>query len=343
MDLNRALKTVGIGPIRSLSFVEMNQIIQNFVEQLVITFPNQKLKYQEIVAKMFECHMYVAHIPENLGTANYFYKNQAIYYKEGTNFKQLDDYIVHECLHYFQDGRKSGDPLERMGLCTFQEFKIYCMALNESAVQYITSKILKRNKVQIKYAGIVLDTRSPNYFPLLCNLIEQMVFLIGENALVDSVLFSNEHFAYSFMDVAGENALKEIQAGFDTLLELKQNNNEELEKQEILIKQQYEKIQNLILTSYFDGAFTLLETIEEIEEYKQLLEDYKKYLGNVDNYYFYEQYKEKQLDKLDKKAVTISRRNSKDMLAVISNNKIFAFFRAIRNLIFKGKEEYKLK
>ncbi len=343
MDLNRTLKIVGIEPIRSLNYVEINSIVQGFAELLVNTFVNQKLNYQEIVAKMFKCNMYLANISEKFGTANYFYKNQAIYYKKESDLKKLDDYIIHECLHYFQDEREKDEKLKRMGLCTFQEFKIYCMALNEAAIQYITSRMMKTAKQQIEYSGIVLNTRSPSYYPLLCNLIEQMVYLVGEDVLVDSVLFSNDRFVYAFIDVAGEIALKEIQANFDILLELKHNKSGDILKQEMLIKQQYEKTQNLILTSYFDGAFSLIDKIEELDEYQKKLENYKQYLGNVDQYRFYEEYRDKQIEKINKKIITLSRKNSKNMLEVVSNNKIILFFRAIRNFLLKGREDYKIK
>ena len=105
MDLEKALKTVDIEPIRSLTFAEVGQIVQSFSQKLSLAFPNVKDKLPEMMEKLFACHMYLADIPESLGSANYFYKTQAIYFKIDTNFEVLDDYIVHECLHYLQDIR----------------------------------------------------------------------------------------------------------------------------------------------------------------------------------------------------------------------------------------------
>lgn len=97
----------------------------------------------------------------------------------------------------------------------------------------------------------------------------------------------------------------------------------------------YEDTQELIYTSYFNNVLYLIETIPETEEYKEKLVDFEKEI-NVDTLRErYILYKEKQLNKLDKKIITISRKNSSNTLAVISNNKFFAIFRAIRRIFIK--------
>ena len=324
MDLNKALKIMEIEPIRRLDFIEANQIMTNFVDCLLYTFPKLQLNRSALLTKMFDCTMYLANFPENLGSANYIYQNKSIYYRGDTDISILDDYMVHELIHYFQDTRDKHGKLEQMGLCYFLEFKIHGMAMNEAAVQYVTSRMLEHYEEEIEYAGITAKTISKDYYPLLCNLIMQMVYLVGEDSLIDSTLFSTDKFLYSFMDIVGETSTKEIQAGFDELLEAKQNMKTEA------IKAIYEKVQNKIFTSYFEQIH-LIETIEEAEEYKDKLEGYRDVMGNLDNYAFYNEYTEKALEKLDKKIISISRKNSKNMLTVISNNKIFAIFRLIRN------------
>ena len=97
----------------------------------------------------------------------------------------------------------------------------------------------------------------------------------------------------------------------------------------------YEDTQELIYTSYFNNVLYLIETIPETEEYKEKLVDFEKEI-NVDTLRErYILYKEKQLNKLDKKIITISRKNSSNTLAVISNNKLFAIFRAIRKIFIR--------
>lgn len=320
--------------------------MKKFVDSLVATFPEQKINRSAAMTKMFDCTMYLADFPENLGSANYFYKNQSIYFRRETDLTKLDDYMMHELIHYFQDMRDKNGRLDQMGLCYFLEFKIYGMAMNEAAVQYIASRMLKHKEEQITYCGVQVKTISPDYYPLLCNLIIQMVYLVGEDALADSTLFSTDRFLFAFMDIAGEGITKEIQTGFDQLLEAKQQlfgiqTNEERKMQEYQIQTCYEKLQNQILTAYFDGMLSLIETIEEAEEYRGKLEGYIDVMGNTDGFAFYEEYKQKQLEKLNKKIIAISRRNSRNMLAVISSNKIFTLFRLIRNFFKTRKEEYR--
>ncbi len=342
MDLEKALKTVEFEPIRSLNFAEMGPIVQKFSIGLINACPKQELRYEDVMSKMFECHMYLADMPDNFGTANYFYKNQTIYFKLDTDFSQLDDYIVHECIHYFQEQRNEKREIERIGLCVFKEFKIYCMALNEAAVQYITNNILDKPIERINYAGIVLETKSANYYPLLCNLIGQMAFLIGEEVLEESTLFGTDRFSYSFMDIIGEKAFKDIQAGFDKLLELKQTNVDDIDKQEKLIRELFDSIQTKIMTQYFDGAISLIDTIKEAQDYKFKIENYRKYMGDVNGFEFYEEYKNKQLEKLDKIIVSINKKSSKkssNSLTVVKSNKILAFFRAIRAFLFKENKK----
>lgn len=97
----------------------------------------------------------------------------------------------------------------------------------------------------------------------------------------------------------------------------------------------YEDTQELIYTSYFNNVLYLIETIPETEEYKEKLVDFEKEI-NVDTLREkYILYKEKQLNKLDKKIITISRKNSSNTLAVISNNKLFAIFRAISKIFIR--------
>ena len=97
----------------------------------------------------------------------------------------------------------------------------------------------------------------------------------------------------------------------------------------------YEDAQELIFTSYFNNVLYLIETIPEMEKYKEKLIGFEKEI-NVDTLRErYILYKEKQLNKLDKKIITISRKNSSNTLAVISNNKLFAIFRAIRKIFIR--------
>lgn len=139
--------------------------MKKFVDGLVATFPEQKINRSAAMTKMFDCTMYLADFPENLGSANYFYKNQSIYFRKGTDLTKLDDYMIHELIHYFQDMRDKNGRLDQMGLCYFLEFKIYGMAMNEAAVQYIASKMLNHKEEKITYCRSSSKNNKPRLLP----------------------------------------------------------------------------------------------------------------------------------------------------------------------------------
>ena len=107
-----------------------------------------------------------------------------------------------------------------MGLCNFDNLKIVGMGLNEAAVQYVTSKIIGIEKDYVKYFGVSFRTISPSYYPLECNLIEQMAYITGESVLYDSTFTSNDKFKNTFIKLASEDAYDKIEYYIDQILEL---------------------------------------------------------------------------------------------------------------------------
>ena len=76
--------------------------------------------------------------------------------KYGITREELDEFAIHECIHYLQERKDKKNFLIRMGLCDYTEFKIYGLALNEAAVQLMASKIIGIKKEFVKYFGINL-------------------------------------------------------------------------------------------------------------------------------------------------------------------------------------------
>lgn len=50
------------------------------------------------------------------------------------------------------------------------------------------------------------------------------------------------------------------------------------------------KTQNLIVSSYFDKAFYLINDLEGIENYRKRLYNFKDYLGSTEGYTFFNDY-----------------------------------------------------
>lgn len=341
MKIEKDLRKNGIEVIRELNVEEKKKIVKDFVEKLETIFP-RRLEKESIMRKMFSCNMYFSRFSFSICTANYFYKNQSIYIDINSKSLEIDEYIIHECIHYFQDNRESGK-LNKIGLCTFSEFSVDGLALNEAMIQYITSKMLGKKSESYQFGNITVTTHSKDYYPLLCNLIEQLIYLMGEEELIDSTLFSNEKFQIHLRELCGENAFKNIAHSFDKILNF--INNHDLKylsiKQKEKLEQYFEEAQDTILLTYFDGIFPLLETIEEVEEYREKLLQYKTKRGEVKEYDFYEKYIERKEKEIEKKILKISRKNSVKTPLIIHTNKVLEVFRNIRNIFTKTKNDSK--
>ena len=141
------------------------------------------------------------------------------------------------------------------------------------------------------------------------------------------------------MEVMGETVTRQLQEEFDRILENKSGVAEgNLQAQEI-VKQSYITIQNTLLEKYFEGITQIAKTASELEEYMQRLEKHRKIIGNVDNYIFYENFRVKQMKKMQKKLVRLEKRNN--LPALIRKNKLVLILMSIRNLFVRKNEEYK--
>lgn len=222
MDTKKLLDTLGIVPVRSLNYEEIGILSKEFADLMLSTFHNLQLNYSELCRKMFNCKMYIARFDKRLGNANYIHKDASIYIREGTNLTCNDKYILHELIHYFQDIREGKGTLKKIGICDFEEFKVKGLALNEAAVQYVVAKMLDIDEEEINCYGIEIKSKSKDYYPLLCDLIEKIIYFIGEEALIDSVLFSTNQFRQQLTNYLGEEVYNSIQHNFDLILDIKQ-------------------------------------------------------------------------------------------------------------------------
>ena len=141
MKIKRELKKLGIKPIEELSVQERTSIAERVATKLVsLNVPG--ITHNEILEKLFSAKMYTSEISKNLGKVKYFYQNKTIYFDKIVNLFELDENILHECIHYIQDKREK---TKKMGLCTFEQYKVRGMALNEIGITYISNKLLKQN------------------------------------------------------------------------------------------------------------------------------------------------------------------------------------------------------
>lgn len=350
MSIESDLRKDGITVVAPLDTLSVNTIARDVAEKLCKAFPNQHFIFQNLFIALSRIPMYIADIPEGFAEATYFYKNSSMYFKQGLKLDEMENFAVHEFMHYLQEIKDKKGHLLRLGLCDFDNIKACGMGLNEGAVQLMASKANNSEEEIVKYYGISLPTTSPSYYPVLCNLVKQMAYVAGEESLYDSTFYGSDKFKETFSNLCGLDNFLKIQSNLDKIMEteekaIKLNNKlmsdncegmkaqkvaKKIEKCKDKIKNLFFETQNLIYSSYFNMQFSKISTTADIDEYRLKLYNYKNYMGISDNYSdFNEFYINKMMD-LDNKYENIM--NNTD-LAVVSHSKIARFFRKVRSIL----------
>ena len=336
MSIETILKKDGIEVIKELDTLKVNSIARNISLKICDTFPEFGLNKNDLFIKLSRLHMYKAKMEKGTADANYFYKNSSIYFNDNISDNDLEESAVHECIHYLQEIKDNRNTLIRMGLCDYTEFKTYGLALNEAAVQLMSSKINNTKKDYVKYFGLSFDSVSPSYYPLECCLVNQLAYLVGEDVLFESAINSNDNFKIKLAALISEKAFIAIQNSLDTILYntekiIKLNNkiaesddrNKKIDsmiakiadlKNEISLT--FMRTQNLIISSYFDNSFNQIYSLEEIELYRQKLYTFKDYLASTEGYTFFNSYYVSKMEDLEIRSVAIE--NGEDLSEEIS-------------------------
>ena len=290
--------------------------------------------------RIFNCDMYFAKIAPKFKGVFYFYKNNTIYIDESRSITEIDDYLIHECLHYIQNFNNITKRDNRAGLCEFTELKIKGLGINEAIAQYITAKALGQKVHRVSNSKIAIYTNSEKYYKYMTSLAMQILYLIGEKEAIDSSINTNEEFETALYNAFEENTDK-ILKNFDAILD---ENNSELRDENKII-QLYMQTQQLIYTTYFNKACKYLTTSKEVDKEVKKLEDYDKIMGTLiedDTYYNnFWQFKQDISGKFFKKYLSINRERTRNSLVVVSNNPIYNLWRKIVNFINGNKEKQK--
>lgn len=360
MSIESDLRKDGIKVIKKLDTLRVNSIARTVAIRLCETFPNFGLNQNDLFIKLSRLDMYIAEMPEGMAEANYFYKNTSIYFNAHIADEDLEEFAIHECIHYIQEIKDKRNYLLRMGLCDCTEFKIYGLGLNEASVQLMSSKVLAIPKEYVKYFNISFETNSPTYYPLECCLVNQLAYLFGEDVLFESTINSNDNFKKKMIDFTSYRIFMEIQNSIDDILSCEEeiiriNNkitqiDDRNKKVDNMIKKidnlkknissAFIKTQNLIISSYFDNAFNNINTLEDVENYRRKLYNFKNYLGATEGYtYFNDYYVNKMMDLENKYNLLENNSNTNtDSIYLVKNNtsKLLAFFRYVRGLFAKS-------
>ena len=103
MSIESDLRKDGIRVVDILDTMSVNRIAHNIASKLCDTFPELCFSETDLFTKLSRLNMYRATMPEGMAEANYFYKNTSIYFNEKIAFEDLEEFAIHECIHYIQE------------------------------------------------------------------------------------------------------------------------------------------------------------------------------------------------------------------------------------------------
>ena len=348
MNIEKQLKKDGIIATEQVDTETVLNITNGISQKIVSTFPSFNLNTDEIFSKLFTLNMYKAQMPEGMQEASYCYKNSSIYFNSHISNEDLEEFAIHECLHFLQEQKDDSNHLKRMGLAIYSKSKSIGTGLNEACVQYITSKIIGIKPDFEKYYNISLYTPSPSYYPLECSLLNELVFFIGEDKLFQSTYFSTDDFKNEIINRTSESTYKTIINGFDKILKLeekiivlnnKNSSKTQLKKEKLResIKSTYIKLQNLIIKDFFDFEFKQINNLEELETYRRRLTKFDKYIGHVENDSFFNNYQTEMMNKLEHKS-NILENGGTETAPVLKTFYISGLFKKIKQFLNKKAE-----
>ena len=350
MSIESDLKKDGIKVVGTLDTLSVNTLAHNVAEKICNNFPEQNFIFHNLFIALSRVPMYIAEMPEGFAEANYFYKNSSIYFKAGFSIDELEKFAIHEFIHYLQEIKDKKGNLLALGLCDYRELKITGMALNEGAVQLMTSKALGQQEEIVKYYGISLPTNSPNYYPILCNLVAQMAYITGEASLYNSTFYSTSAFKESFANLCGLRTLIKVQDNLDKIMnteekiiklnqKLVRDDCEGMKAQKIAskisgLKDKLQKLyfatQDLIYSSYFDKQFADISITADIDSYRYKLYNYKNFIGITDEYSNFNNYYINKMMDLDAKYESIINNTA---VAIVNQSTFANFFRKVKEIL----------
>ena len=357
MSIESDLRKDGIQVISKLDTLVVNNIARNIAHKIVETFPKLNFNETDLFIRIARIDMYTASMPNGIAEANYFYKNSSIYFNNKIDFADLEEFAIHECIHHLQEVKGTRNKLIRMGLCTFNALSPIGMGINEAAVQLITSKIIGIEPDFVKYYGIEFKSSSPSYYPMECHLIEQMAFVTGYDVLTESTFNSKDNFKNTFIEFTSEKVFLAIQNAIDSILNYEEqiskltnkfddencsdksckNITKQINELKQKISLTFMRTQNLIISSYFDNSFSKITNLEELENYRRKLENFKHLVCTQEGYFFFDNYYIEKMCALEHKCNILENGGIETAVIVTKTNKYFAFLAKIKN-IFSKKE-----
>lgn len=365
MKIEKILKKEGIELVSTLDSSKVNIIAERISKRICKTFPEHNINQNDLYTALSKVNMYFADFEDSSVGAKYYYKNSSIYFNRKFDIKKLSDLSLHECIHFIQEKKSSSNKLERMGLFYANTLRQSGLNLNEAAVQLMTVQLNNIKPDYVKYYGLSFYSPSPDYYPIECTLLNQIVYFIGSFPLYHSTLYSDDVFKTTFITKTNKKTYYFIENSFDLLAnyetELSKliyslaNNSDEsiinlLNNKIATTKENIAKltikIQERIIKECFYPQLEKIKNLNDIDEIKKQLLNFKKYLIQTENYDFYNLFTCEILGKLEEKTEFIKNhgiqsyyeKNSTYLPILASKNygvNLFNIFIAKTKLLFK--------
>ena len=338
MKIDFVLKREGIGAVRALSTLEINQIARKVSDKLCDTFSEYDLNRTDLFISIARIKMYTAKMDDQSCKAKYYYKDNSIYFNVNFDLSNIETAILHECIHSIQDTRDKFGNILHFGLCDTPSDKAFGVALNEATVQLMASVASDCKLDSVKYYAIHVPTISSTDYTLECNLVNQLAQFTGTYPLYHSALYGDNLFKNTLIAKTDEKIYYQIVSDLDTLLELEKelyfiidelkytNGNEskirrinkEIENGKKLIKEQFYKVQDNIILNGFTKEFNNIKNLADITAFKMKLYEYKNLIGYSDDYTFYNDFYCSIMNELEKKVEYIKQYGSIDLLGSLT-------------------------
>lgn len=352
MSIKSDLKKEGIEVISQIDTPTLNRIVYDISRRIIETFPDFELTENDIFSKLSKLSMYKAKMIEGMAEANYFYKNTSIYFNEHIDDEDIEEFAIHECIHYLQEIKDEKNNLARMGLCTYSNSNPIGLGLNEAAVQYTSSIIIGIEPDFEKYYNITLYTPSPSYYPLECALLNEIIYFTGNDLLFKSTLFSNDDFKNKIIEITSNKIYEKIQHNFDEILEFEKNiinlnskinsledGSPKVNKLSTKVDKLKQKIassfidtQNIIIKEFFDYEFAQITNLEELEHFRHRLYKFSDIIGSIPDYKFFDNYYVEMMNKLEHKCNILENGGIETALSKKSHNLFIDFLRKLFHL-----------
>jgi len=320
MNIDSIIKKEGINVIKQLPTLQVNLVAKSIAEKLSKAFPEHDLNKELLFSNISRLNMYIAEMPNNSVRAKYVSENSSIYFNQDVALDNIDDLIIHECLHYLQETKDDFGKLQKLGLANFSG-KTSGIALNEAAVQLMAAEANNNEYDNVTYYNVELQTTTPSYYTLECALVSEMSYFTGLYPLYESTLTGSSLFENTFISKSSKSTFNTIKNNLDKLVEYQdilsaltydlQTTNNNIKKisqinKAISIKKKeisnlFYKTQNIIMTECFNYEFKHIRNVEELSSFKERLQDFQNIIGSNSEYKYFDNFYNLAMSKFEEK------------------------------------------